>query len=91
MTFEELAKETGGHLRPVQFDIPAADVWTFRKLPGMADYDNMRGILNLLKVMWGQRCATSVWNEVEPFSERDRLPPRGYRPTDMAQVQSELW
>eukprot|EP00975_Prorocentrum_lima_P009206 1960832-Prorocentrum_lima.AAC.1 len=40
MTFEEFeSKETGTHLRSVQFDFPAADVWILLKLPGMADYD----------------------------------------------------
>eukprot|EP00975_Prorocentrum_lima_P018271 3849816-Prorocentrum_lima.AAC.1 len=49
MTFEEIAKETGGQLRSVQFDFPAADVWIRRNLPGMATYDNVRDILYLLK------------------------------------------
>eukprot|EP00975_Prorocentrum_lima_P051958 10881511-Prorocentrum_lima.AAC.1 len=35
-------------LRSVQLDAPAADVWILRKLPGMADDNSTREILNCL-------------------------------------------
>eukprot|EP00975_Prorocentrum_lima_P053627 11251220-Prorocentrum_lima.AAC.1 len=49
LPFKEIAKETGDALRPVQLDLPAADVCVLQKLPCMADDDNAKEILNLLK------------------------------------------
>ena len=57
MTYKEIARVTGDHLRSVHFDFPAKDAWLLRQLPGMKGYGNNLEILDLVKAMWGLKDA----------------------------------
>ena len=77
MTFEQIAKVTGKPIRSVQFKVPANTVHLLKRLPGMADFDPTREVLNFLKAMWGLKDAPRAFGMQRDAAFREF----GARPT----------